>query len=106
MVVQGPNLAKTIGFYRFLETYLLGRFSPTRQRVSKSGRWMLPRRIPKGIQRWIPKGIQIPKEQDTGNWGLYAHAFTRLWAQAPGEFTVDLAAGGLGDYKGSNTEIA
>ena len=70
MGVQGANLAKTIGFYRFLETYLLGRVVLTRLRLSEFGRWRLPRRIPKGIQRWIPTGIQIPKEQDTGNCGL------------------------------------
>ena len=79
MGVQGANLAKTDVFNKFLETYMLGRVSPTRLQPSKFGRWRLPIWIPKGIQRWIPTGIQVPKEQGTGigdwDWGLYCCAF-------------------------------
>ena len=57
----------------------------TRLQVSDFGRRRLPGRIPKGIQRWIPTGIQLPKEQDTGTGDCCSGVHTP-WAQAPGEF--------------------
>ena len=85
---RGPTLQNHREYCGFEDLSGGGGSSPTRLRRSGFGRRRLPGRIPKGIQRWIPTGIQLRRSSAQELWNAmprFSHA-VGLRKLRPGEF--------------------